>query len=155
GSPRFYLAAKELGIRTHIGAEVIAAGGWRYPVLVETQGGYQNLCRLITCMKMRAKKGEGHVSAEEMKEASNGLICRIGGVEGPLADAVMHGGLEKGEKQVLELCETFGRRNVYVELQRHFCREEEARNQAAVTIARKLELPLLATNGVSYAHAAQ
>ena len=36
-------------------------------------------------------------------------------------------------------------------LQRHFSREEEARNQAAVEIARKLKLPLLATNGVCYA----
>src|SRR6185369_2674721 len=41
--------------------------------------------------------------------------------------------------------------NVYVELQRHFDREEEARNQAAIAIARELDLPLLATNGVSYA----
>ena len=46
---------------------------------------------------------------------------------------------------------SFGRENVYVELQRHFCREEEARNQAAIEIARKLKLPLLATNGVCHA----
>ena len=52
---------------------------------------------------------------------------------------------------VQQLCRAFGRENVYVELQRHFSREEEARNQAAVAIARKLKLPLLATNGVSYA----
>ena len=54
-----------------------------------------------------------------------------------------------------QLCRTFGRDNVYVELQRHFSREEEARNQAAVAIARKLKLPLLATNGVCYAQPAQ
>src|SRR5205085_8244330 len=42
-----------------------------------------------------------------------------------------------------------------LELQRHFDRREEARNQAAVTIARKLRLPLLATNGVAYATAAE
>jgi len=155
GSPRFYLAAKELSMQAHIGAEVTASGGWRYPVLVETREGYQRLCRLITQMKMRAKKGEGHVSAEEMKEASNGLICLTGGVEGPLTDALMRGGLQEAEKQVRELCETFGHSNVYVELQRHFCREEEARNQAAVEIARKLKLPLLATNGVSYARQQQ
>ena len=56
---------------------------------------------------------------------------------------------------VEQLCELFGRHNVYVELQRHFCREEEARNQAAVEIARKLNLPLLATNGVCHAQPAQ
>ena len=45
----------------------------------------------------------------------------------------------------------FGRGNVYVELQRHFHREEEARNHAALDIARSLNLPLVATNGVCHA----
>ena len=42
---------------------------------------------------------------------------------------------------------TFGRGNVYVELQRHFEREEEARNKAAIAAARRLQLTLVATNG--------
>jgi error-prone DNA polymerase len=46
-----------------------------------------------------------------------------------------------------------GRGNVYTELQRHFNREEESRNRAAIAIARSLNLPLLATNGVCYATA--
>ena len=45
------------------------------------------------------------------------------------------------------------RKNVYVELQRHHEREEEWRNQAALRIARSLQLPVLATNGVRYATA--
>ena len=45
----------------------------------------------------------------------------------------------------------FGQGNVYVELQRHFHRQQEARNRAAIEIARSLKLPLLATNGVCYA----
>jgi error-prone DNA polymerase len=155
GSPRFHLAAKKMRIRAHIGAEVTASDGWRYPLLVETREGYQNLCRLITRMKMRAKKGEGQVFAEEMKELGGGLICLTGGGEGPLAHTLLHGGAAEAERRVHELCETFGRENVYVELQRHFCRHEEARNQAAVAIARKLKLPLLATNGVSYAQPPQ
>ena len=57
GSARFHLAAKKLGLRAHIGAEVTSAGGCRYPVLAENRTGYQNLCRLITRMKMRSKKG--------------------------------------------------------------------------------------------------
>ncbi len=47
----------------------------------------------------------------------------------------------------------FGKENVYVELQRHQEREEEWRNQAAIRIARSLNLPVLATNGVRYATA--
>src|SRR5258708_37463037 len=74
-----------------------------------------------------------------------------GSDEGPLEHALVHGGIELGIAWVQQLCEIFGRENVYVELQRHFSRVEEARNQAAVVIARNLRLPLLATNGVCYA----
>src|SRR5207253_5489660 len=53
------------------------------------------------------------------------------------------------------LIDIFGRENVYAELQRHFNRDEEARNHAVIEIARRLRLPLLATNGVCYATRAQ
>src|SRR5579859_5151836 len=151
GAPRFHLAAKKISLRAHIGTEVTSADGWRYPLLVETRAGYQNLCRLITRMKMAAHKGEGSVSANEVAEKSSGLICLTGGEEGPLAHALVHVGTARGMECVEQLCEIFGRHNVYVELQRHFCREQESRNQAAVEIARKLRLSLLATNGVSHA----
>ena len=157
GSPRFYQAAKKLSIQAHIGAEITSEAGWRYAVLAKSRAGYQNLCRLITCMKLRAKKGEGHVRPEEISESATGLICLTGGDEGPLAHALTQngGGMDRALKSVERLCEQFGRRNVYVELQRHFCREEEARNQAALAIADKLNLPLLAANGVCYAQPAQ
>jgi error-prone DNA polymerase len=157
GSPRFYLAAKKLSIQAHIGAEITSSDGWRYAVLVKSRAGYQNLCRLITRMKLRAKKGEGHVLPEEISESAAGLVCLTGGDEGPLAHALTQsgGGMDAATKLVERLCEQFGRRNVYVELQRHFCREEEARNQAALAIAQKLKLPLVAANGVCYAQPAQ
>ncbi|MGA8143336.1 MAG: error-prone DNA polymerase [Candidatus Acidiferrales bacterium] len=155
GAPRFYLAAKKIPLQAHTGAEVTSSEGWRYPLLVASREGYQNLCRLITRMKMGARKGEGNVSREEVADKSRGLICLTGGDEGPLAYALAQEGLASGTKCVRQLCELFGHENVYVELQRHFCREEEARNQAAVAIARKLNLPLLATNGVCYAQPRQ
>jgi error-prone DNA polymerase len=151
GAPRFHLAAQKIPVRAHIGAEVTSDAGWRYPLLVESRAGYQNLCRLITRMKMRARKGEGHVSPGEVVEHAAGLVCLTGGEEGPLAHALTQGGIEGATQCVRQICELFGPRNVYVELQRHFCREEEARNQAALEIARKLRLPVLATNGVCYA----
>jgi error-prone DNA polymerase len=151
GAPRFHLAATKIPIQAHIGSEVTSASGWRYPLLVESGAGYQNLCCLITRMKLRARKGEGHVSAEEIAEKTAGLICLTGGDEGPLAHALEQGGTKAATECVRQICELFGRDNVYVELQRHFCREEEARNQAALEVARTLHLPLLATNGVCHA----
>ncbi|HEV2205902.1 MAG TPA: error-prone DNA polymerase, partial [Candidatus Acidoferrales bacterium] len=153
GSPRFHLAMDKARLRAHIGAEVTSPDGWRYPLLVQSRAGYQNLCRLITRMKLRAKKGEGHVLPAEVAEKAEGLICLTGGDEGPLAHALAAGGLEAAREAVQQLCGIFERDNVYIELQRHFHREEEARNQAAVAIARELQLPLLATNGVCYAQA--
>src|SRR5690348_4264434 len=151
GVPRFHLAAQKAGISAYIGAEVTSEEGWRYALLAESRTGYQNLCRLITKMKLRAAKGEGQVSAGNVAEYSAGLVCLTGGAEGPLAHALTRGGIESGLSCARKLCDLFGRDNVYMELQRHFCREEEACNQAAVAIARKLNLPLLATNGVCYA----
>jgi error-prone DNA polymerase len=151
GAPRFHLAADKIGMKAHIGAEITSPEGWRFPLLVASRTGYQNLCRLVTQMKLRAAKEKGHITPAEAAEKSEGLICLTGGEEGPLAHALRRGGIERGIEAVRELCEVFGRDNIYVELQRHLSRAEETRNQAAVEIARKLKLPLLATNGVNYA----
>jgi error-prone DNA polymerase len=155
GAPRFYHSAVKKGIRAHIGAEVTTPEGWRFPLLVESREGYQNLCRAITLMKLRAKKGEGSIAAGELDWYAKGLVCLTGGEEGPLAYALAKGGIRFATQAVERLCESFGRESVYVELQRHSCREEEARNQAAIEIARKLSLPLLATNCASYAQPQQ
>jgi error-prone DNA polymerase len=64
GAPRFHLAAKKAGVQAHIGAEVTSTTGVRYPLLAKTREGYQNLCRLITRMKLRAAKGKGTITEE-------------------------------------------------------------------------------------------
>src|ERR1700693_4294569 len=128
-------------------------GEFRLPLLVSSRAGYQNLCRLITKMKLRAKKGEGAVREEELEEHAHGLVCLTGGADGPLAAALQHGGIDEARQQVEQLVGLFGRGNVYVELQRHFHREEETRNRAGIAIASSLNLPLLATSGVCYAAA--
>ena len=126
---------------------------FRLPLLASSRIGYQNLCRLITKMKLRAKKGEGVVRKEELEEHASGLICLTGGTDGVLAAALQQGGMEAAHRQTERLLGMFGRNNIYIELQRHFHREEESHNRAAIDIARSLNLPLLATNGVSYATA--
>src|SRR3954468_20539809 len=126
-------------------------GEFRIPLLVNSRTGYQNLCRLITKMKLRAKKGEGAVTTQELEEHAEGLICLTGGDEGPLAAALQQGRADAARMQIQQLTGIFGPKNVYVELQRHFHREEESRNRVAMDLARSFHLPLLATNGVSYA----
>ncbi len=161
GSPRIHLAAEKAGIKAHIGAEVTCAaflrrgnagGDFRLPLLVASRAGYQNLCRLITKMKLRAGRKEGGcASVADFIEHAEGLICLTGGAEGPLAAALAQGGAQAGFEAVKRLTEIFSRPNVYVEVQRHFQRDEEYRNRVAIEIAEALQLPVLATNGVDYA----
>ena len=124
---------------------------FRLPLLISSRAGYQNLCRLITKMKLRAQKGEGAVTREELQAHAEGLICLTGGDEGPLAATLKQGGPDGARKIIDQLVGIFGPKNVYVELQRHFHREEESRNRIAIDLAQAFHLPLLATNGVHYA----
>ena len=164
GAPRFHLAANKLEVKAHIGSEITLALETNHrsrnthhksqstslPLLVRTRTGYQNLCRLITLMKLRAPKhakpGEVAASLDELAAHSEGLTCLTGGDDGPLADALTSGGLEEAIATTERLVGIFGRGNVYAELQRHFNRYEESRNQAMVEIARRLRLPLLAVS---------
>jgi error-prone DNA polymerase len=180
GAPRFYLAAQKLKVKAHIGAEITSLLACpqlgkrnipRLPLLCASREGYQNLCRLITRTKLRAPKypvsiprsrsttdnesdvlqSQAIASGDDLSEYAEDLICLTGGDEGPLASALLNGGLEAGHKLLEQLVAIYGSRNVYVELQRHYNRAQEARNQAAIELARSLHLPLLATQGVQYA----
>ena len=185
GAARFHLAAKKIGIKAHIGAEITVQsptskvqrrnyadlGHWTLdfgrkhssskrntfilPLLVRNRTGYQNLCRLITLMKLRvpkhAKPGECAVSFDELAEYANGLVCLTGDGDGPLVDRIHYRDTESARRITEKLIDIFGKENIYAELQRHFNRDEEARNHAVIDLARKLKLPLLATNGVCYA----
>jgi error-prone DNA polymerase len=152
GAPRFHMAAKEYGIKAHIGAEISIAESGNLPVLVESRAGYQNLCRLITTAKLRTKKNAIATSRfDELHDAAEGLICLTGDENGPLAHALQKGGMEEGRRVIRQLISIFGSANVYVELQRHANRFQESRNQAAISLAKERGLPLMATNGVRYA----
>jgi error-prone DNA polymerase len=170
GAPRFHMDGQKRGVRAHIGAEIAVSDlgqrlrppaylphshpveSVRLPLLVESRTGYKNLCRLTTRFKLREDtKAEGSALTSDFEEYGEGLTCLTGGTEGPLAAALAQGGYDAAQRTVERLVSIFGQRNVYVEVQRHFNREEEHRNRAAIRIARSLSLPLLATGGVTYA----
>lgn len=147
GAPRFYRAAKAKGLRPIVGAEVTLAAGGRLTLLVETQTGYQHLCQLLTTAKLRAPKGQATMTFEDLEHYAGGLVCLTGGETGPLAvvePAAWRGVLDR-------LVAIFGRERVFVELQRHHDRDEEARTQALVELGMRHRVPLIATNGVTHA----
>ena len=171
GAPRFHKAAKAAGIRPIIGAELTIAEVrseksevrsstshlktstshfslqtshfFILPVLCENADGYRNLCRLITRMKLRAPKGEGALSLEELDGCTAGLVA--------LAGRATLDGRRYGVGGMLDrLVGIFGRDRVYVELQRHFRRDEERDIAALVSLAEAFRVPTLATNGVRF-----
>jgi error-prone DNA polymerase len=170
GAPRFHLAATRAGIKAIVGAELTVATGSRgqdtasrraesrdrasrtsredrlftLPVLIESQRGYRNLCRLVTTMKLRAAKGEGALTFDDLDGHTNGLVALAGRTA---IDGVRYGvgGL------VDRIVGTFGTTQVYVELQRHLLREQEWDNQVLRELATAFHLPVIATNGVRFA----
>ena len=157
GSARFHYAARKLGLKPLVEAEIGVGSGQRLTLLVETQEGYRNLSQLITRTKLRhecnGKVANPIALPEELELYSRGLVCLTGGDEGSLAQALRSesNGMEAGRAKLEELVRRFGQRNVYVELQRHGRRDQEEQNEAAIELAQSLKLPLLATNGVRYA----
>jgi error-prone DNA polymerase len=171
GAPRVHLAAKKAGLKAIIGAELTIGIGDRerepvgrrpgagrrapsperrlltLPVLIESPQGYRNLCRLVSRMKLRAPKGEGALTLDELDGHVGGLVALAGraALQGPRFGV---GAL------VDRLVGLFGRSQVYLELQRHLLRDEEADNQALGDLASAFHVPVLATNGVRFARQA-
>src|SRR5262245_57473379 len=146
GAPRLYRACTRLGITALVGAAVTLAGGGRLPLLVEDAEGYRNLCRLLTRIKMRAPKGAGAATIEDLVEHAAGLVCLTGGAGGPVSACLARGDAD-GAGDLLERLESiYGRFNVHVELERHLSRAQEAQNDWLRARASGLRLPVVATN---------
>ena len=167
GVARFHTFAKNNEIKAHIGAEIaVSSFGARLTppahlpnqcpdepprivLLCKSQTGYQNLCQLITRFKMREPtKAEGAATFNDLEEFSEGLICLTGGEEGPLASALTRVGEDAAAQQLDRLVSIYGRNNTYIELQRHNERQQESRNISLLSLASKLRIPIVATNGV-------
>jgi error-prone DNA polymerase len=151
GAVRLHMAGKEAGVRALVGCELTMEDETVVPVLVASQTGYRQLCRLLTTAHLRAAKGEGRVTWHELSENSQGLIALTGDEEGPVRRTWRRRGPAAAAEAGERLREIFGLDRLFVELQRHMAPEEEDENEFLVDWARATGLPLLATNGVLYA----
>ncbi len=118
----------------------------RFPlaVLPVSQQGWHNLCRLISRMKLRAPKGRGALTLEEMDGHVGGLVA--------LAGAPLLRARQFGVGGLLDrLIGIFGRGQVYVEIQRHLRRDQEDENDRLVCLAEAFRVPVVATGGVRFA----
>jgi len=91
GAVPFFARAREVGLKPLLGAEMTLADGAHLTLLAEDQGGYQNLCRLITLARAERPKGQAALPWESLAAHSAGLVCLTGCRRGPVA-----GGLRCG-----------------------------------------------------------
>src|SRR5262249_37168092 len=146
GAPRLARAATKAGVKPIVGSEITLADGSRLPLLVEDREGYQNLCRLITRMKLGAPKGSAALALDDLEPSTAGLVCLTGGARGPLAQKLAAGDHEGRHRMLDRLVALFGRSSCFVEVQRYYHREQELVLQRLVALARSARVPLVASN---------
>ena len=123
-------------------------------LLAQNRVGYECLMRLNSALYLREADWP-HVTLEEIKSNSDGLICLTGGPDGPIGRLLRAGQKPKAQALMRLLAAAFGDR-LYVEIQRHPTdagqQPEAERLTEAPTIemAYAMDLPLVATNDVYF-----
>jgi error-prone DNA polymerase len=149
GSLEFAHAAKHFGVRPITGAELSLDGGAHVTLLVESQQGYANLCRLVTAAHAGTRPKESREPVPPsldpllFEELHEGLVCLSGCARDGLA--------VRDPNAAARLAHVFGRDNFFVELQRPYERGDARRNANLRGLAETLKVCTVATGDV-HAH---
>ncbi len=157
GSMELAQSAADCAIRAIHGAELDVvlepgAASRHITLLVESERGWSNLCRILTLAHAhtrdgsgRRERGEPSIALGAVVEHAEGLVC-LTGCAGRSAIAG-----EQGERTISRLREGFSADQLYVELQRPYARHDRARNRAFAQLARRTGLRCVASGNV-HAH---
>jgi len=160
GAIKFYKEARGKGVKPLIGADVLLEGLGTDPLatsrlllLVQNRQGYLNLCELLA----RGWTGNVHKTQAVLKlawlqELHEGLIALSGAQAGAVGQALVQGDLARAHDLALRLAGLFPHR-FYLELQRAGRSDDEAHVTAAVQLAARLQLPVVATHPIQFATA--
>jgi len=140
GVVRAHVAARELGLKLLIGAEVTPADAPAAVLLATDRAAYGRLCRLLTAGRRRAPKGECHLSFTDVAQQAEGLLACI-----PLAQLI-----EQGRTAALRRYrDVFGDR-CYALAELHLGPEDARQLEKMQELARRVKAPLAAANDVHY-----
>ncbi len=156
GLVKFYRAAQNAGIKPIFGADVWVANEAepKQPsplvLLCQNKTGYRNLCELISRAYIEGQQYDRPVIEKKWFEGkTEGLIALSGGRLGDVGQALLAD--KKGEAQdKANFWQTLFPDRFYIELQRTARENEERYLCAAVELALKLDLPVVATNDVHF-----
>jgi DNA polymerase III subunit alpha len=157
GAIKLYSAARKKGIKPIIGADIWLEpeGGEKSPsrliVLVKDKQGYLNLCELLSRAWLRhEQRSQACVKWDWLAELNEGLIALSGAEMGAVGQALVGGDIPRAESLARKLAELFPNR-FYIELQRAGLPGNESHIRAAVPLAARLGLPVVATHPVQFA----
>ncbi|RYX89699.1 MAG: DNA polymerase III subunit alpha [Comamonadaceae bacterium] len=157
GAIKFYKAARGAGLKPIIGAEIMLEGLGkdagalsRVALLVQSRQGYLNLCELLARgWTKNVVKAVAVCKLEWLKELGDGLIVLSGAQAGPVGQALVQGDGQRASDVALQLASLFPHR-FYIELQRAGRPDDEAHVTAAVQLAARMKLPVVATHPVQF-----
>jgi DNA polymerase III subunit alpha len=157
GAIKFYKEARGAGVKPIIGCEIMLQGlgkdaGMlsRMVVLVQSKQGYLNLCELLARgWTSNVVKAQAVCKLEWLRELGEGLIALSGAQAGPVGQALLQGDEQRATDAALALASVFPHR-FYIEVQRAGRVDDEAHVAAAVQLAARLNLPVVATHPVQF-----
>jgi DNA polymerase-3 subunit alpha len=166
GAVQFFKAAKAKGVKPILGCECYVAPQSRFDkkpgpaddihhfhlvLLVKDERGYKNLCKLLTQAYLEGFYYRPRIDKELLRDHSEGLIGLSACLKGEVALWLNRGFPEKAEDAAREYAAIFAPGDFYLELMDHGLPDQKAVNPQLVAVARKLGLPLVATNDVHFA----
>ena len=152
GLVKFYRASEKMGIKPIAGADVFIAGSdapSRLTLLCQDRHGYAALSRLISRAHLEGHRGDHVVIRPEWLYADAQGLCLLAGRDSHVGRLARDGQSDAAERALAELQRHFGDR-LYLELTRTGRAHEEAFNAAALELAARRDLPLLASNDVRF-----
>ena len=160
----FYKACKNEGIKPIIGCEVYVAprGRTRHDkepgidnrynhliLLAKNMKGYRNLSKLVSIGFTEGYYYKPRIDYEVLEKYSEGLICLSACLAGAVNQALLNGREEEAEEIANWHKNVFGE-DYYIEIQNNGISEQVLANQRLVKLARKIDIPLVATNDAHY-----
>ena len=162
GAVDFYKECKKNDIKPIIGCEVYVATRSRFDkeanidsgynhliLLAKNKTGYQNLTKLVSLSFIDGFYYKPRIDLEILEKYSEGLVCLSACLAGSLSQALIRDDMEKAEEIALWHKNIF-KDDYYIEIQHNGLREQIRINQKLIALARKLDIPLVATNDAHY-----
>ena len=162
GAVDFYKECKKNDIKPIIGCEVYVAPRSRFEkeagrdsgynhliLLAKNKEGYQNLSKLVSLSFVEGFYYKPRIDLEILEKYSEGLICLSACLAGSLSQALIQDDMQKAEEIALWHKRVF-KDDYYIEIQHNGLRQQIMINQKLIQLARKLDIPLVATNDAHY-----